>query len=60
MKRIFAALLLLSGHCAGQNLKHFYNGNIQLFYEEQGKGPALYILTGGPGAPPEDPSHRII
>ena len=23
-------------------------------------GPALYILTGGPGAPPEDPSHRIM
>ena len=60
MKRIFAALLFLSGHCYGQNLKSFYNGNIQLFYEEYGKGPALYILTGGPGAPPEDPSYRII
>ena len=60
MKRIFAALLFLSGYCNGQNLKSFYNGNIQLFYEEHGKGPALYILTGGPGAPPEDPSHKII
>ena len=60
MKRIFAAILLLSGHCAGQNLKNFYNGTIQLFYEEHGKGPALYILTGGPGAPPDNPSHRII
>ena len=60
MKRIFAALLFLSGHCYGQNLKSFYNGNIQLFYEEYGKGPALYILTGGPGAPPEDPSYSII
>ena len=60
MKRIFAALLFLSGYCYGQDLKSFYNGNIQLFYEEYGKGPALYILTGGPGAPPEDPSHRIM
>lgn len=60
MKRIFVAILLLSGHCSGQNLKNFYNGSIQLFYEEHGDGPALYILTGGPGAPPEVPSHRII
>ncbi|HEX6169567.1 MAG TPA: alpha/beta hydrolase [Chitinophagaceae bacterium] len=60
MKRIFTALLFLSGYCYSQDLKSFYNGNIQLFYEEHGKGPALYILTGGPGAPPEDPSHRII
>ena len=60
MKRIFIVILFLSGYCYGQDLKSFYNGNIQLFYEEQGKGPALYILTGGPGAPPEDPSHRIM
>ena len=60
MKRIFIVILFLSGYGYGQDLKSFYNGNIQLFYEEQGKGPALYILTGGPGAPPEDPSHRII
>lgn len=60
MKTIFVITFLLSGYCYGQNVKNFYNGNIQLFYEERGKGPALYILTGGPGAPPEDPSHRII
>ena len=60
MKRIFIAFLFLSGYCYGQALKSFNNGNIQLFYEEHGKGPALYILTGGPGAPPEDPAHRII
>ena len=60
MKRIFIVILFLSGYCYGQDLDSFYNGNIQLFYEEQGKGPALYILTGGPGAPPEDPSHRIM
>ena len=60
MKRIFIVILFLSGYCYGQDLDSFYNGNIQLFYEEQGKGPALYILTGGPGAPPGDPSHRIM
>ena len=43
-----------------QNIKSFHNGDIRLFYEEYGKGPALYILTGGPGAPPEHPSYRII
>jgi proline iminopeptidase len=53
-------ILFLSGYCYGQDLDSFYNGNIQLFYEEQGNGPALYILTGGPGAPPGDPSHRIM
>src|SRR5687767_1241107 len=60
MKKIVVVILFLSGQCSGQNLKNFYNGTIQLFYEEHGKGPALYILTGGPGAPPEDPSYRII
>jgi proline iminopeptidase len=60
MKRLFTVILFLPGFCYGQELKSFYNGNIQLFYEEQGIGPALYILTGGPGAPPGDPSQRIM
>jgi proline iminopeptidase len=60
MKTIFAVIFFLSSYCYGQNLKNFHNNDIQLFYEEHGKGPALYILTGGPGAPPDDASHRII
>jgi len=60
MKRLFTIILLLSNYGYGQSVKSFYNGDIQLFYEEHGKGPALYILTGGPGAPPEDPSYRIM
>ena len=60
MKTIFVTLFFLSNYCCGQHLKNFYNNDIQLFYEEHGKGPALYILTGGPGAPPEDPAYRII
>jgi proline iminopeptidase len=46
--------------CYGQSVKTFTNGSIQLFYEEKGNGPALYILTGGPGAPPDHPSYEIM
>ena len=60
MKSILVVFFFLSNFCFGQELKSYLNGDIQLFYEEKGKGPALYILTGGPGAPPEDPSHRIM
>ena len=60
MKKTFIILLLLSNCCYSQELKSFNNGEIKLFYEEYGKGPALYILTGGPGAPPENPAHQII
>ena len=60
MKPLFIITFFLSTFCYSQSVKSFYNGDIQLFYEENGKGPALYILTGGPGAPPEDPSHRLI
>jgi len=60
MEKIFLLLVLLSNCCYAQQVKSFKNGDIQLFYEEYGQGPALYILTGGPGAPPEYPSHQII
>ncbi|HVE61946.1 MAG TPA: alpha/beta hydrolase [Chitinophagaceae bacterium] len=60
MKTIFITVLFLSSCCRAQDLKNFNNGDIQLFYEEHGKGPALYILTGGPGAPPNDPYHHQI
>lgn len=46
--------------CSGQSVKRFSNAGIQLFYEEKGKGPALYILTGGPSAPPEHPGYEIM
>ncbi len=60
MRTILAIILLTSNCCLGQTLKSFRNGTIELFYEEKGKGPALYILTGGPGAPPEHPSYEIM
>lgn len=60
MRNIVIVLIIISNFCYGQNIKSFYNNEIELFYEEYGKGPALYILTGGPGAPPENPSYQII
>ncbi|MGZ8540403.1 MAG: alpha/beta fold hydrolase [Chitinophagaceae bacterium] len=60
IKGILISLVFVNNYCYGQNIKSFNNGDIRLHYEEQGKGPALYILTGGPGAPPEHPSHRIM
>jgi proline iminopeptidase len=53
---LIAAPLLTTG----QSLKSFYNGSVQLFYEEKGSGPALYILSGGPGEPPDDPYRQIM
>jgi len=56
------AILLLSTYsfCSGQNLKSFNNGSLKLYYEEYGKGPALYILSGGPGEAPEHPYRQIV
>ncbi|MBL7870886.1 MAG: alpha/beta hydrolase [Cyclobacteriaceae bacterium] len=54
--------LLLSTYlyCSGQNLKSFNNGSLKLYYEQYGKGPALYILSGGPGEAPEHPYRQIV
>jgi proline iminopeptidase len=58
---VFIALLLLTyAYCSGQNIKRFNNGSIELYYEEYGKGPALYILSGGPGEAPEHPYRQIV
>ncbi len=53
-------LLLTYSYCLGQNLKTFNNGPLKLYYEEYGKGPALYILSGGPGEAPEHPYRQIV
>ncbi|MFZ1704957.1 MAG: alpha/beta hydrolase [Saprospiraceae bacterium] len=54
-------LMLFTGTiCIGQDVKHFYNGSIKLYYEEFGNGPALYIFSGGPGEAPEHPYIQII
>lgn len=56
-----AALLLLTViYSSGQTLKSYYNGSLQLFYEEYGHGPALYILSGGPGEAPLNPYKQIV
>ena len=53
-------LLICSFHTNSQVLKQFNNGDIRLYYEEYGSGPALYILAGGPGEPPTRPYLHII
>ncbi len=55
-------LLILSSpyYCIAQNVKSFTNGSVKLYYEEYGKGPALYILSGGPGEAPEHPYLQFI
>jgi proline iminopeptidase len=53
-------LLLCFYHSSSQGLKEFNNGDIRLYYEEFGSGPALYILAGGPGEPPTRPYLHII
>ena len=62
MRKLFLFIFLLStySYCSGQNLKTFNNGPLKLYYEEYGKGPALYILSGGPGDAPEHPYRQIV
>lgn len=58
---LFVSLLLLTCcYCSAQHLKSFSNGPLKLYYEEYGKGPALYILSGGPGEAPEHPYRQIV
>lgn len=62
MGNLFLFIILLSTyfHCSGQDLKTFNNGPLKLYYEESGQGPALYILSGGPGEAPEHPYRQIV
>lgn len=62
MRNLFLSIILLStySYCSGQHLKTYYNGSIKLFYEEYGKGPALYIWSGGPGEAPEHPYRQLV
>lgn len=63
MKSFFLFLILLLStfsYGSGQSLKSFNNGSFKLYYEEYGKGPALYILSGGPGEAPEHPYRQIV
>jgi len=58
---LFTVLLVLtSSYSLGQHLKTFNNGSLKLYYEEYGKGPALYVLSGGPGEAPEHPYRQIV
>jgi proline iminopeptidase len=63
MRNVFFPIIFLVfiySFCAGQNVKSYNNGSLKLCYEEYGNGPALYILSGGPGEAPEHPYRQII
>ncbi len=63
MKNVYLSLvplLLIFFNSAGQDVKSFENGDVILHYEEYGQGPALYILSGGPGESPDHPYRQII
>lgn len=54
-----SSLLSVPNLCA-QHIEQFSSGAHTLFYEVFGQGPALYVLSGGPGEPPHDPYRQII
>ena len=56
---LLAFALIYNLSVAGQTSHSFYNGEVKLFYEIIGEGPALYILSGGPGEAPEHPYRQI-
>lgn len=56
----FTILLSIHSYSSGQNLKRYNNGPLELYYEEYGKGPSLFILSGGPGESPEQPYRQIV
>lgn len=54
------AWLITSLSGVAQPVKRFENGGITLYYEEYGRGPALYILSGGPGEAPYYPYRQLV
>lgn len=54
MNIIWAITLLFisASFCLGQTLHSYTSDGLTLYYEEYGSGPALYILSGGPGEYP--------
>ena len=59
---ILIAIIAVFPWCftVGQQLKSYKNGDLTLYYEEFGSGPAIYILSGGPGEAPEEPYRQIV
>ena len=60
MSRLITFTLILLNYCQGQSLNNFTNCDVIIYYEIKGKGPALYILQGGPGESPEHPGYRLM
>lgn len=56
----WASSLLIVPNLFAQHIEQFSSGTHTLYYEVFGQGPALYVLSGGPGEPPNDPYRQII
>ncbi len=55
MRYFFSLLSIISFlFTQAQTITSFHNQGLELYYEVKGKGPAIYILSGGPGAPPDE------
>jgi proline iminopeptidase len=62
---LFTSLFLISHSlfflpARAQSLHSYTSNGTQLYYQEFGSGPAMYILSGGPGESPEHGYQRII
>ncbi len=60
MKNLLCVIWLITSLSGvAQPVKRFENGGAVLYYEEYGRGPALYILSGGPGEAPYYPYRQL-
>lgn len=59
--KISLLVFLMLGSITGFNQpQHYKRGSVDLYYEVLGSGPALYILSGGPGEAPEHPYRQLM
>lgn len=52
-------LFVTISFCSGQTLHSYTSDGYTLYYEQYGSGPALYILSGGPGEYPGETYHQL-
>lgn len=57
---VIAILAWVSLPASAQVLRQFTHEKLTLYYEEHGRGPALYVLSGGPGEAPEHSYRQIV
>lgn len=52
-------LFVTISFCSGQTLHSYTSDGYTLYYEQYGSGPALYILSGGPGEYPNQSYRQL-